>query len=37
MRRAQVGEFIKMENDHYFPADLLLISLTDHDGTAYMH
>lgn len=36
IRWAQIGVFIKVENDHYFPANLLLISLADDDGTAYM-
>lgn len=32
----QVGELIKVEKDHYFPADLLLISSTNDDGIAYV-
>ncbi len=32
----QVGEVIKVEKDHYFPADLLLVSSTNDDGIAYV-
>ncbi len=32
----QVGELIKVEKDHHFPADLLLISSTNDDGIAYV-
>ena len=32
----QVGELIKVEKGHYFPADLLLISSTNDDGIAYV-
>ena len=32
----QVGEIIKVEKDHFFPADLLLVSSTNDDGIAYV-
>ena len=32
----QVGEVLKVEKDHYFPADLLLVSSTNDDGIAYV-